>query len=222
MVGACWAMLHRDFALAVRRRAEIAHPLLFFLVLTTLFPLAVVPDPELLAQIAPGILWIAALLSTFMSLDTLFRSDFDDGALDQILLSPAPLELLVAAKILVHWLVTGLPLVVISPALGMLLGLPVQSLGTLLLTLLLGTPVLSLVGAIGTALTVGLKRGGALLALLVLPFYIPVLIFGAQAVASAGTGLPVTGQLYVLGAFLALGLSLAPIAIAGALRASAA
>lgn len=220
--GAFAAMVRRDLRLAGRRRAELTQPLIFFVVLSALFPMAVRPEPALLLQMGPGVVWVAALLSTFMSLDLLFRSDFDDGALDQMLLSPAPLWWLVLAKVLVHWLLTGLPLLLVSPLLALLYGLPESAYPALFLTLLLGTPVLTLVGGIGTALTVGLRRGGALLALLVLPLYIPVLIFGAQAVAAAGTGAPVLGQLYVLGAMLALALSLAPAAIAAALRVSAA
>ena len=216
------AIVRRDFALANRRRGEMLQPLVFYVVIATLFTLAVRPDPDLLRQMGPGVVWIAALLATFMSLDLLFRSDFADGALDQMLLSPAPLPALVSAKMLVHWLLTGVPLIVVSPLLATFFSLPAESLKTLALTLILGTPVLTVVGAIGTALTVGLKRGGALLALLVLPLYIPVLIFGAQAVALAGTGLPVSGQLYVLGAFLALGLALGPWAVSAALRVSAA
>jgi len=207
--------------LTVRRRSEAVQPLIFFVVVAALFPLGSRPDPELLRQMGGGVIWVGALLASFMSLDLLFRSDYDDGGLDQILLSPSPLLMLVAAKLSAHWLLAGLPLLLLSPLLGALYGLPSESLWALFLTLALGTPVLTLVGGIGTALTVGLKRGGALLALLVLPLYIPVLIFGAQAVATAGTGLPVTGQLYVLGAFLALALSLAPPAIAAALRVGA-
>lgn len=216
------ATVRRDLAIAVRRRADLLNPLIFFVVVVTLFPLAVAPDPQTLSKLGGGVVWIAALLASFLSLETLFRTDFDDGSIDQMLLSPVPLTLLVAAKLLVHWLVTGVPLILISPLLGLFLSLPDAGLVALVATLALGTPVLSLVGGIGTALTVGLKRGGALLALLVLPLYIPVLIFSAQAVSAAGTGLPITGQLYVLGAFLALALSLAPLAIAAALRVGAA
>lgn len=216
-----WGVFKRDVILTVRRRSETIQPLIFFVVVAALFPLAVRPDPQLLVQMGGGVVWVAALLASFMSLELLFRSDFDDGGLDQILLSPSPLILLVGAKLAVHWLLTGLPLLLISPLLGTLYHLPGASVWTLFLTLALGTPVLTLVGGIGTALTVGLKRGGALLALLVLPLYIPVLIFGAQAVAAAGTGLPISGQLYVLGAFLVLGATLAPPAIAAALRVGA-
>ena len=167
-----------------------------------------------------AIIWVSALLATLLSLDGMFRSDFEDGSLEQMLLSPQPLALLALAKVVAHWLVTGLPLIVSAPLLGVLLSMPADVMGVLLLTLLLGTPVLSLIGAIGVALTVALRRGGALLALLVMPLYVPVLIFGAQAVSAAGMGLSVSGQLYVLGALLALAASLAPLAIAAALRIS--
>lgn len=214
-------VLRRDLLLAVRGRAELALPLLFYLLVATLVPLAVSPDAATLAGLAPGIIWVAALLATLLSLDRLFRSDFEDGSLDLLLLSPAPLPLLVCAKVLAHWLVTGLPLLLVSPLLALVLALPDRALGTLAATLALGTPVLSLLGAVGVALTVGVRRGGGLLALLVLPLYVPVLVFGANAVSAAGDGLPVTGQLYMLGAFLALAASLAPLAAAGALRITA-
>ncbi len=214
-------VLRRDLLLAVRGRAELALPLLFYLLVATLVPLAVSPDAATLAGLAPGLLWVAALLATLLSLDRLFRSDFEDGSLDLLLLSPAPLPLLVCAKVLAHWLVTGLPLLLVSPLLALVLALPGRALGTLAASLALGTPVLSLLGAVGVALTVGVRRGGGLLALLVLPLYVPVLVFGANAVSAAGDGLPVTGQLYMLGAFLALAASLAPLAAAGALRITA-
>jgi len=214
-------VLRRDLLLAVRGLGELALPLLFYVIVTTLVPLAVSPDAATLAGIAPGIIWIGALLATLLSLDRLFRSDFDDGTLDLLLLSPAPLPLLVCAKVLAHWLATGVPLLLISPLLALLLALPERALPALGATLLLGTPVLSLIGAVGVALTVRVRRGGGLLALLVLPLYVPVLIFGANAVAAAADGLPVTGQLYLLGAMLALAASLAPLAAAAALRITA-
>jgi len=213
-------LLKRDLLLAVRNRGELVNPLLFYLIVATLFPLGVSPDPQTLATMAAGVLWIAALLATLLSLDNLFRSDFDDGSLELILLSPHPGVVLVLAKVLAHWLVTGMPLLVVTPLLAVLMAVPESARATLWLTLALGTPVLSLVGAIGVALTVGLRRGGALLSLLVLPLYVPVLIFGANAVGAAAAGLPVTGQLYMLGAFLVLALSLAPLATAAALRIS--
>jgi heme exporter protein B len=214
-------VLRRDLLLAVRGRSELALPLLFYVIVTTLVPLAVSPDARTLAGIAPGIIWVGALLATLLSLDRLFRSDFDDGTLDLMLLSPAPLPLLVLAKVVAHWLATGLPLLLISPLLSLFLSLPGHAFPALVATLLLGTPVLSFVGAVGVGLTVRVRRGGGLLALLVLPLYVPVLIFGANAVASAADGLPVTGQLYLLGAMLALAASLAPLAAAAALRITA-
>ena len=213
-------IVRRDLLLAVRRRSDALQPPLFFVVVVSLFPFAVGAEPNLLARIAPGVIWVAALLATLLALDGLFRSDFDDGTLEQMLLSPQPLPVLALAKITAHWLITGLPLIVVAPLLGVLLSLPGEAMGVLVVSLALGTPVLSLVGAICIALTVGLRRGGALLALLVLPLYVPVLIFGAQAVSAASIGLPVSGQLYVLGALLALAVSLAPLATAAALRVS--
>ncbi len=214
------AVLTRDLLLALRRRSEVVNPLLFFVIVVTLFPLAVSPSQAILQTLAPGIIWVAALLSTLLSLERMFRSDFEDGSLEQLLLSPCPPTVLVLAKVLAHWLVSGLPLLLIAPLLGVFLALPVTAMATLLFTLALGTPVLSLVGAIGVALTVGLRRGGALLSLLVLPLYLPVLIFSANAVAAAADGLPVTGQLYFLGGLLLLSCSLAPLAAAAALKIS--
>ena len=214
------SLLKRDLVLAVRNRGELINPLLFYVIVAMLFPLGVTSDPKTLATMAAGVLWIAALLATLLSLDNLFRSDFDDGSLELIMLSPHPGVVLVLAKVLAHWLVTGLPLLIATPLLAVLMAVPDEARATLWLTLALGTPVLSLVGAIGVALTVGLRRGGALLSLLVLPLYVPVLIFGANAAGASAAGLPVTGQLYMLGAFLVLALSLAPLATAAALRIS--
>lgn len=214
------SLLRRDLILAFRRRSEIANPLLFFVIVICLFPLGVTPESATLRTLAPGIVWVAALLATLISMDSLFRSDFEEGNLEQMLLSPHPLSILMLAKILAHWLITGLPLILIAPLLAMLLYLPDQAIGTLLLTLGLGTPVLSLVGGIGVALTVGLSRGGILVALLTLPLYVPVLIFGANAVNAAASGLEVIGQIYALCAILALAVTLAPLATAAALRIS--
>ena len=213
-------VLKRDLTLAFRTRSEMVNPLLFFIMVISLFPLAVSPDPEVLRSLAPGVIWVAALLATLLSLDSLFRSDFDDGALEQLLLSVHPISVLVLAKVLAHWLVTGIPLLLLAPLLAVLLHLPSESIPTLLATLALGGPVLSLVGSIGVALTVGLRRGGVLLSLLILPLYIPVLIFAANAVSNAAAGLQIAGQLYFLAALLALSLTLAPIATAAALRIS--
>lgn len=215
-----YALLKRDLTLAYRHRSELANPLLFFIIVVSLFPLGISPESKILQQIAPGIIWVAALLAAMLSLDNLFRSDFEDGSLEQIALTAHSLPLLILAKIFAHWLITGLPLIMIAPLLGVLVSLPSESMWTLIITLALGTPVLSLIGAIGVALTVGLRRGGVLLSLLVLPLYIPVLIFAANAVASAAAGLPVSGQLYFLGALLSLSLTLAPFATAAALRIS--
>ena len=214
------ALVRRDLLLAFRRRTELLFPVIFLLVVISLFPLGIGPSPQLLARIAPGVIWIAALLATVISLDSLFRSDFDDGALDQLLLSVHPTPVLVLAKVLAHWMVTGIPLLLLSPLLAVLLHLPTDAIGVLLATLALGSPVLSLVGAIGVALTVGLRRGGVLLSLLILPLYIPVLIFAANAVGNAAAGLIITGQLYFLAALLVLSLTLAPVAAAAALRIS--
>ncbi|MEJ2644910.1 MAG: heme exporter protein CcmB [Gammaproteobacteria bacterium] len=214
------AVVRRDLVLYFRRRSEIANPLLFFVMVVTLFPLGVGPEPDRLASVAPGVVWVAALLAAMLSLETIFRSDFDDGSLEQLVISPQPLSLLVLAKVLAHWVVSGLPLVVLGPFLGGALFLPAKAMWTLVLTLALGTPVLSLVGAIGVALVVGLRRGGVLLSLLVLPLYVPVLVFGASAVHTAASGLPVGGPLALLGAMLALAVTLGPPATAAALRIS--
>ena len=213
------ATLVRDLTLLLRRRGEVLNPLVFFALVITLFPIAISPDPELLAVIAPGLLWVAALLAALLSLDSLFRSDYDDGSLEQLLL-PQPLAALSLAKVAVHWLLTGLPLALMAPLLGIMLALPAGSYAVLALSLALGTASLSLIGAIGAALTVGLARGGVLLSLLVLPLYIPVLIFGAGAVQAAIFGDGVLAHLAILGALLAAALMLAPWAIAASLRIS--
>jgi heme exporter protein B len=217
---AFFAVIRRDLVLALRRRSEIANPLLFFILVITLFPLGIGAQPHLLQAIAPGIIWVSALLAAMLSLDSLFRSDFDDGSIEQILLSPHPTTVLVLAKIVAHWLVTGLPLLIVAPLLAVFLGLPNHALGTLLLTLLLGTPVLSLIGAIGVALTVGLRRGGMILSLLVLPLYVPVLIFAGNAVQMASGGLPVDAQINILIAILLMALVLSPLPVAAALKMS--
>ncbi|MGM0693710.1 MAG: heme exporter protein CcmB [Pseudomonadota bacterium] len=214
------ATLKRDLVLLMRRRSEVLNPLVFFALVITLFPIGISPDPELLATIAPGLLWVAALLAALLSLDSVFRSDYDDGSLEQLLLSPQPLPALALAKVAVHWLVTGLPLALMAPLLGIMLSLPAGSYAVLAVSLALGSASLSLVGAIGAALTVGLARGGVLLSLLVLPLYIPVLIFGAGAVQAAILGDGVSAHLAILGALLAVSLSLAPWAIAASLRIS--
>ncbi len=215
---AWWALLRRDLLLAMRQRGQLANPLLFFVLVVALFPLGLSPEPGLLRTIAPGVIWVGALLAAMLSLESMFRSDFDDGTLEQVVLSPHPLPLMVLAKVAAHWLVSGLPLLLIAPLLGVLLHLDGAALLVLLATLALGTPLLSLVGSIAVALTIGLRRGGVLLALLVLPLYVPVLIFAAAAVGNAGAGMAIAGQLAFLGALLALATALAPVATAAALR----
>ena len=208
----------RDLRLAFRHLSDVVNPLVFFVIVVSLFPLGIRPEPDTLRLLAPGVIWIAALLATLLSLDAIFRTDFEDGTLEQMLLSAKPLALLVLAKALAHWVISGLPLLVLGPLLGLLLALPGTALTALTLTLALGTPTLSLIGAIGTGLTVSIKRSGALLSLLVLPLYVPVLIFGANAVDAAANGLPIKGQVLMLAAILALAVTLAPIAAASALR----
>jgi heme exporter protein B len=214
------ALLRRDFLLAYRRRAELLQPLVFLLVVVTLFPLGVGPSLGLLANIAPGVIWIAALLATVLSLDSLFRSDFEDGTLEQMVLSGQSLALIALARTVSHWLVAGLPIVLLSPLLAMWMNLPDEGLLILIESLAIGTPVLSLIGAIGGALTVSLKRGGQLLSLLVFPLYVPLLILATSAVSSAIAGLPYTGQLGLMLAGLIASMTLAPFATAAALKLS--
>ena len=215
---ACRALFARDFRLLWRRRGDALNPVLFALLVVSLFPFALGPQPDILARIAPGVIWVALLLAGLMSLDTLFRSDLEDGSLEQLMLAPHPLALLVACKIVVHWLSTALPLMLATPLLSALLHLPPEQLPVLMVSLALGTPLLSLIGAIVVALTVGMRRSGMLLALLALPLYVPVLIFGAGSVMAAAQGLPFDGALLLLGAGLVLALVLAPLAAAAALR----
>ena len=221
MFRAFYHLLLRDLRLAMRSPQELVNPLIFFVLVVTLFPLAMTPSDTLLQKIAPGVIWVSALLSVLLSLDRLFRQDYEDGSLDQLMLSPNPLVILVLAKVFAHWLLTGLPLVIISPLLAMFMHVPDAALPALLYSLLLGTPVLSLIGAIGVSLTVAVNRGGVLLSLIVLPLYIPVLIFAANAIDVASAGMSVSGQLLFLGAVLALAVSLAPVATAAALRITA-
>lgn len=185
-----------------------------------LFTFGVGPESTVLRSLAPGIVWVAALLSSLLALDHLFREDYENGSLEQLLLSPHPGSILVLAKIMVHWLVTGLPLILISPFIAMMMQLPGQAYGVMLLSLLLGTPSLSLIGAVGVGLTAGIKRSGLLLSLLVIPLFIPVLIFGASAVQAAAVGLPASGQLYLLAAFAVLSLILTPFATSAAIKIS--
>jgi heme exporter protein B len=212
------AVVRRDLTLALRRRSDVLTTLFFFVIVVSLFPLGVGAQSSVLRNIAPGVVWVAALLASMLALVRLFASDFDDGTLEQAALSPQPLVLLVAAKVFAHWLVSGLPLVLVAPLLGVQFDLPVGALGVMTLALLLGTPCLSLIGAIGAALTLGVRGAGGLLALLVLPLYIPVLIFGAGAVSATVSGMSASGQLSILGAFLLIALVLGPWASAAALR----
>lgn len=214
------AVFRRDLALAWRARGDLVNPLGFFVIVVSLFPLGMSPDPALLARIGPGLVWVAALLAVLLSLEHLFRTDRDDGALEQLLVSPAPLPLLALARVAAHVLTVGLPLVLVAPVLALMLNIGGDAFVALLASLALGVPVLCMVGAIGAALTTGIARGGVLVALIVLPLYIPVLVFGAGAAYAAGLGLPFAGQLAILGALLALSVALAPFAIAGALRIS--
>jgi heme exporter protein B len=219
---AAWrAMVARDLTLAMRRRADVLTTLFFFIIVVSLFPLGVSPEMSVLREIAPGVIWVAALLASMLSLGRLFSDDFQDGSLEQMLLLPQPLSVLVLGKVLAHWLVSGLPLVLLSPLLGMQLGLDGDAIVLLMLTLLLGTPVLSLIGSVGAALTLGVRGGGVLVSLLVLPLYIPVLIFGTGAVDAAIAGMAYDGHLSLLGAFLVMAALTTPLATAAALRISA-
>ena len=220
LLAAVTSTLRRDLTIAGRRAHDVALPLVFFAIVTSLFPLGVGPEPNLLRELAPGVLWVAALLATMLSLNRLFASDYADGTLELLVLAPHPLSVLVIAKVASHWLLTGLPLVLMAPLLALALNLPERALPTLLYSLLLGTPVLSLIGAIGAALTLGLRGGGVLMSALVLPLYTPVLIFGAGAVAQAAGGHSPEAYLSILAAFLALALALTPWAAAAALRVS--
>ena len=204
----------------MRRRSDVATALLFFVIVASLFPLGIGAEPERLRSIAPGVIWVAALLSSMLSLSRLFAADHADGTLEQMLLGAAPLGAIVAAKVLAHWLVAGLPLVLIAPLIAVQYDVAAPLYGVLAVSLLLGTPVLSFIGAIGAALTLGLRGGGVLLSLLVLPLYVPVLILGAGAVAMADAGLAAGGQLELLGALLVLAATFTPWASAAALRIS--
>lgn len=214
------AVLTRDLTLAFRHRGDMANPLIFFVMVATLVPLGVTPESGQLALLAPGMIWVMALLASLLSAETLFLADHRDGSLEQLALSPQPLWLLVLAKIIVHWLVTGLPLTLLSPLLGVMLALPQAGFGPLVVSLLLGTAALSMIGAIGAALTVAIPRGGLLLSLIVMPLYMPVLIFGASAVQLAVDGISPSGALAILGALLAFSCLISPFATAGALRVS--
>lgn len=217
-LGTFFAMLRRDLLLGYRRLSEIANPLLFFVMVAVMFPLGLGPDPKVLAAIAPGILWVVALLACLMATDGLFRSDYDDGSLEQCVLQPASLYFQVVGKVFTHWLLTGFPLMLLSPVLGLMLQLPEGGFLPLVCSLAIGTLSLSFIGAIGAALTVSLRRGGLLMSLIILPLYVPVLIFGASCVQAGVINMPWIGQLAILGSMTMLALVLAPLAIAAALK----
>lgn len=210
----------RDLLLAARKPADVATPLVFFAIVVSLFPMGVSPEPEVLRGLAPGVLWVAALLATMLSLGRMFDADYADGTLEQLIMSPHPLTALLFPKLLAHWVTTGLPLVLLSPILAIQLHLPLDAIGTLMGSLLLGTPVLTLLGAVGAALTLGLRGGGVLVSLLVLPLYTPVLIFGAGAVTGSVAGQPTEAYFSLLGAFFVLALGFLPWTTASALRIS--
>jgi len=214
------AILCRDLALAAKRPGDVLNPLFFFAMVSTLFPLAVGPNSEQLALNGPGVVWVAALLATLLSLNSLFLGDFEDGSLDQLLLSPQPLPLLALAKAVAHWLTSGVPLVIISPLIAITFAMESSSIGVMMLTLALGSLSLSLIGSIGAALIVGLHRGTALLGLLILPLAMPVLIFGARTVSLANAGDAVASGVFFLSAYCMLAISLAPFACAAALKIS--
>jgi heme exporter protein B len=213
-------LIYRDLLLALRRRSDVGTALLFFVIVASLFPLGVGAEPNLLRAIGPGVIWVAALLSSMLSLARLFAADYADGTLEQMLLGAAPLGVVVTAKAAAHWLVSGLPLVLIAPLLAIQYDLSASLTGVLTLSLLIGTPVLSMIGAIGAALTLGLRGGGVLLSLLVLPLYVPVLVMGAGSVDMAAAGLAPDAQLLLLAAMLIVSAAFAPWAIAAALRIS--
>ena len=220
MLDVFFTIIQRDVLLAYRRRADLMNPVLFYVIVATLFPLGVSPDAEFLGRLAPGLVWVTTLLAALISMESIFRQDFEDGSIEQLLLNPHPFSLLIFGKVVAHWLVTGGPMLLIVPLMAMLLHMPVQAVPVLWVTILLGTPILSLIGAIGAALTAGFRGGGVLLGLLVLPLYVPVLIFASSAVSAAADGLAVSGQLAMLGSGLILALVLAPLAISASLKIS--
>jgi heme exporter protein B len=218
MLKALLCVIRRDLLLAFRRRSDVLTTLFFFIIVASLFPLGVGPEPALLRTMAPGILWVAALLASMLALGRLFALDYADGTLEQMVLSAEPLTVIVMGKVIAHWLVSGFPLVLLAPVLAVQFDLPASSVGVLFISLLLGTPVLSLIGSIGAALTLGVRGGGVLVSLLVLPLYVPVLIFGAGAVGAEASGVGATAHLLLLGGALAGAAALAPWATAAGLR----
>ena len=220
MFNAFMQVVSKDLLGAFRQKSDILNPIWFFVIVVTLFPLSIGTDPTLLSRIAPGIIWVAALLAALLSFERLFKDDYIDGSLEQMMLAPYPLTWLVSAKLLAHWLLTGLPILLVSPLLAMFLSLNVDTFIALFLTLLIGTPVLSLLGAIGVALTIGLRKGGVLLSLIMLPLSIPILIFSTMAIDAASFGQSYLGLLSLLGAMLIGAITLAPFAVAASLRVS--
>ena len=220
LFGLLILVIRRDLVLAMRRRADVLTTLVFFVMVVSLFPLGVGPELDMLRKMAPGVVWVAALLASMLSLGRLFSADYLDGTLEQMMLAPQSLSLLVLGKIVAHWMVSGLPLVLMAPVLGLQFDMSVQELWVLIAALLLGTPILSMIGAVGAALTLGLRGGGVLVSLLVLPLCIPVLIFGAGAVEAVSTGMSVASHLSLLGAMLLLALVFTPWVTAQALRIS--
>jgi heme exporter protein B len=220
LIGLLILVVRRDLVLAMRRRADVLTTLIFFVMVVSLFPLGVGPEPEMLRKMAPGVVWVAALLASMLSLGRMFSADYLDGTLEQMLLVPQPLSVLVLGKILAHWMLSGLPLVLIAPVLGLQFDMAGSAIGILIVSLLLGTPILSMIGAIGAALTLGLRGGGVLVSLLVLPLCIPVLIFGTGAVDAVSSGMAVSTHLSLLGALMLLALVFTPWVTAQALRIS--
>lgn len=220
MLGFLLTVIRRDLLLAARRRGDWLTAQFFFVMVVSLFPLGVGPEPELLKRIAPGVVWVAATLASLLSLSRLFADDHRDGSLEQMLLSPEPAVLLALGKAIAHWLIYGIPLLLVAPVLGIQFALPAEAIGVLVLSLAIGTPILSLLGAVGAALTLGLRGGGVLLTLLILPLYVPALIFGAGAVDAMLAGTGVEANLSLLGAFFMLSLLVAPWVSAAALRVS--
>ncbi|TEW51633.1 heme exporter protein CcmB [Psychromonas algicola] len=220
MFNAFIQVVRKELLGAFRQQSDILNPIWFFVIVVTLFPLGIGTDPALLARIAPGIIWVAALLAALLSFERLFKDDYIDGSLEQLMLAPHPLTWLVSAKIFAHWLLTGLPILLVSPLLAVFLSLEVNTFWALFLTLLIGTPILSLLGAIGVALTIGLRKGGVLLSLIMLPLSIPILIFSTMAIDAATYGQSYLGLLALLAAMLVAAVTLAPFAIAASLRVS--
>ena len=220
LAGSVLATLRRDLLIAYKRKNDLFNPFMFFVLVATLFPIGISPEPEALGEISAGVLWISALLASLLAMDNLFRADFEDGSLKLLMLSPHPLYFLVLAKNVAHWLVSGLPVVLVSPLIAYMLNFPEGAYSTLVLTLLLGTPVLSLLGSIGVALTVGLGSRGLILAVITLPMSVPVLIAGTLTVSQTLEGASLSGYLAIMGAMLVAAFTLAPLASAAALRIS--